>query len=99
MNQLNPELKRLLRWARQSPVLPPEEVSQGFSQRVVRQHWSSGPVHDSPGMWQRVILGSVWPATAILLLGLAILMLQKFNNHDSYELLPAYEVVSAELIP
>jgi len=98
MNRLNPELKRLLRWAREAPALPPAEMPLGFSQRVATK-WDRLVDRDSLGMWQRAILGSVWPATAVILLGLTILIVQRFTSNSFYGLSQAYPVVSLELVP
>jgi hypothetical protein len=98
MNQLNPELKRLLRWARKAPALAPEDCSWGFPQRVVKR-WCGLPAGDAPGHWQRVISGSIWPAAAVLLVGLAILLVQSFASNSAYDFSPAYQVVSIELVP
>lgn len=98
MNQLNPELKRLLRWARETPALPPAEIPLGFSQRVATQ-WGRRVDRDSLGMWHRAILRSIWPATAVIVLGLAILIAQRFTSNSSYGLSEAYQVVSVELVP
>ena len=35
MSALDPELKRLLKWARNAPISKPEEIPFGFSGRVV----------------------------------------------------------------
>ena len=98
MNKMDPELKRLLRCARQAPTLPPEQCPWSFAERVV-QRWGAFRVQDHLGMWQRVVLGSVWPAAAVLLLGLGILALQRYQANSSYDLSPAYQVVSVDLIP
>lgn len=97
MSEMDPELKRLLRWARQAPALPPAQYPWGFADRVVQRRASW--VQDNLGMWQRVVLGSVWPAAAVLLLGLGILALQHYHSNSSYDLSPAYQVVSLDLIP
>jgi hypothetical protein len=98
MNQLNPELKRLLRWARDSAPVSAEEAPLGFSRKVVRQ-WCLSPARDSFGMWQRAISKLIWPATAIVVLGLTLLMIERFAQNSSYDLSPAYQVVSMEIIP
>jgi len=98
MNQLNPELKRLLRWAREAPALPPAEIPLGFSQRVAARR-SEFSDRGLMGMWQRAIVGSVWPATAVILLGLALLIVQRFTSNSLYGLSQAYTVVSVELVP
>jgi len=98
MNEMDPELKRLLRLSRQAPALPPEQCPWGFADRVV-QRWCAFRVQDNLGIWQRVVLGSVWPAAAVLLLGLGILALQYYHANSSYDLSPAYKVVSVDLIP
>jgi hypothetical protein len=98
MNRLNPELKRLLSWARQAPALPPAEIPLGFSQRIATR-WSGWPTRDLTGMWQRAILRSLWPATAVIVVGLAILIVQRFTSNSFYGLSQAYQVVSVELVP
>ena len=98
MNQLNSELKRLLRWSRQAGSIPPAPAPFGFSQQVVRR-WGRSPANDSFIMWQRAISGLVWPAAVVVLLGMTILMIQRFATNSSYDLSPAYQLVSMELVP
>ena len=98
MNHLNPELKRLMRWAKQASPVPPTAMPLGFSQKVNRA-WAEGPVGDALGMWQRAIARSAWAGAAIILLALAIFMTQWLTASSSYDFGPAYQVVSTDFIP
>jgi hypothetical protein len=97
MNHIPPELKRLMRWAHQAPASP-TELPYGFSQRVVHL-WRTERPFDSLWIWQRAIWKSGWAAALVILFGLAVLALQKGNNRSPYDVSPAFEVVSTELVP
>jgi len=98
MNRLNPELKRIMRWAQQAQPPPRTGAPFGFSQRVVRA-WLSAEATDPLTIWQRAVWKSAWPAAGVILIGLALLTAQRLSSHSPYDVSPAYEVVSTELVP
>ncbi|HZR21687.1 MAG TPA: hypothetical protein VFE51_30675 [Verrucomicrobiae bacterium] len=98
MNQIPPELKRLLHWARQAPAPPADQAPFGFSRRVVNIWLTERPV-DPLWIWQRAIWNSGCAAALVILLGLAVLTIQRFGHKSPYDVSPAYELVSTELVP
>jgi hypothetical protein len=98
MNQLSPELKKLLSWAKQAPREGPNDAPAGFATRVVA-HWNSSPAFSLLGVWQKAIWRSAWAAAAVIILGLALITAQKRQASSGYDLSPAYQLVSTELIP
>jgi hypothetical protein len=98
MNDLNQELKRLMRWAKQAPPLPPAAMPLGFSQKVTRA-WVESPAGDALGMWQWAISRSAWAGAVLILVALAIFMTQWLTAGSAYDFGPAYQVVSTDFIP
>lgn len=98
MNDLRPDLKRLMRWARQAPEQAPAAAPRGFSARVIA-NWHGNPVQPDFALWQTVIWRSAWAAAAVIILGLALLTGQQLRPASFYDVAPACQVVSAELVP
>src|SRR5579872_5655845 len=98
MNDLHPELKRLMRLARQTPPQAPPAAPLGFSTRVVAL-WHGTSTRAEFGLLQKFIWGSACAATAAILLGLAFLTARQLRPASFYELTPAYQVVSTQLVP
>jgi hypothetical protein len=98
MNDLNPELKKLLRWARQAPEQAPPNLPMGFSSRVVT-HWTSMSLRAEFGFWQKAVWGSAFAAAALILIGLALLTVEQLRPASFYDVTPAYQVVSTEFVP
>jgi hypothetical protein len=97
MNPLAPELKRLMRWAKQAPPNSQDTIPPYFAARVVA-HMS----HQQPSLtalWQKAVWGSAWAAAAVILIGAALLTAQKLRPSSPYDFGVAYRVVSMELIP
>lgn len=98
MNRLSPELKRIMQWARQAQPHPLTGPPFGLSQRVV-QAWLGAEATDPLTIWQQAVWKSAWPAAAVILIGLALLTAQRLSSRSPYDVSPAYEVVSTELVP
>ena len=99
MNALKPELRRLMRWAGKAPPSPNTiPMPLGFSRRVVHS-WMSKEAPDPFWIWQRVIGTSAWAAVVVILVGLALVTFQKFSTGSPYDVTPAFEVVSTDLVP
>lgn len=98
MNRLSPELQRLITWARQAPVAQQRVISPGFASRVAA-HWCAPPPLSLVGIWQKAVWGSAWAATAVIVVGLALITVQKLRTDSTYDLSPAYQVVATELVP
>ena len=98
MNRLTPELKRIIHWARQAPRPPEPEPPLGFSRRVV-QAWLTEAAQDPLWAWQCAVWRWAWAAAAVILLGLGLLTAQRSDHSSAYDVSPAYEVVSTQLVP
>jgi hypothetical protein len=98
MNRLSSDLKGLMRWARRAPAPLPPPASFPFSQRVARA-WTSQALPDPLTLWQNAVWRSALAATAVILLGLALLAVQHSTPASPYDFSPAYEIVSSDLIP
>jgi hypothetical protein len=98
MNPLDPELKKLMRWARQAPQSTPAPMPFGFSSRVT-ERWSSIQPASEFVLWQKAIWGSAWAAAAVILLGMTMLTAQKLQTNSPYDFSAAYQVVSMKWVP
>jgi hypothetical protein len=98
MNGLDPELKRLMRLAKPPPEVPPVAAPIGFATRVATR-WCSTSAFSLFGIWQKAIWGSALAAAAVIVLGLALITAQRLQTNSTYDVSPAYQVVSTELIP
>ena len=97
--QMDPQLKRLLKWARAVPAQTPQEAPWGFSHRVV-QNWLESEPYEAFGMWQSAVVKSAWVSAAIILAGLALLTVQRVEEKSGYNLPTAsYELVSTRMVP
>jgi hypothetical protein len=50
-------------------------------------------------LWQQAIWKTAWAAAAVIIAGLALLTVQKLDQKSPYDVSPAYQVVSTELVP
>ena len=93
MSGLPPELKQLMRWARQAPPIKPPQVPLGFAGRVIALRTDPQP-NDllAFGGW-------AWAAATLILVAGALLLAQKLQPSSPYDLTPAYQVVSIKFIP
>jgi hypothetical protein len=98
MNRLDPELKKLMRWARQAPEPTPAPMPFRFSSRVAECWNSIQPVSEFL-VWQKAIWGSAWAAMAVILLGMTMLGFQKLRTSSPYDFSPAYQAVSLKFVP
>jgi hypothetical protein len=98
MNRLDPQLKRLMTLARQAPGEPPASVPAGFATRVTAR-WRVPESFNFLPIWQKAIWGSGWAAAAVIVCGLAMLTAQKLRANSTYDVSPAIQLVSTELVP
>jgi len=98
MSRLSPDLQRLITWSRCAPQSPPSAAPLGFAARVASRWCSPSPVNLF-GIWQRAIWGSAWAAAAVIVTGLALLAAQKMETNSTYDVSPAFQVVSTDLVP
>ncbi|SRR5579871_1885465 len=98
MNRIDPELKRLFRWAGSAQPAAPPRAPLGFGHRVV-QLWLRGEPKGAFWVWQTAVVRSAWAAAAIILAGLALLTAQRAGQKSAYDFTSAYEVVSTQVVP
>lgn len=98
MNHLDPEIRRLLRWAKTAPPRARPVMPAGLAGRIVAR-WLSGPEPDPWLLWQRAVWASAWAAVAVIGIGLVLLNSQRLGTGSAYDFSPAYQVVSTELVP
>jgi hypothetical protein len=98
MNRLSPELEKLITWARRAPQVPPAAAPMGFAARVAA-NWGAPSPLNLFAIWQKAIWGSAWAAAAVIVLGIALLTAQKLEANSTYDVTPAFQVVSTELVP
>lgn len=97
MNPLSPELRRLIARAKTAPPWPVPPVPAGFAARVLAGCDNPGAA-DLLQTWSRAVWASAWAAVGIIGLGLVLLRSER-QMHSAYDLSPAYQVVSTELVP
>jgi hypothetical protein len=98
MNRLTPELQRLITWAKAAPEAAPPQAPPGFASRVSAR-WFNAPLPDLLMIWQKAVWASAWAAAAIIGLGLVLLNSQRSGANSPYDVSPAYQVVSTQLVP
>ena len=96
MSALDPELKRLLEWARNAPVSKPEEVPFGFSGRVLASRQPARP----PTLFeqlQETAWGLSWVALALIVCGAIVLLSQRLSPPPTEEVSSALNFLASNL--
>lgn len=98
MNQLDPELRRLIRWARKagtdSPAGPPTGSSCRFAAR-----WRDAAGIDEPPTWQRLQFTASWCSLAIVAAGLVFWGSRYYHATTAYDFAPAYQLIAQNVAP
>jgi hypothetical protein len=97
MSRLNPQLKKLVRWAAHAPPTAPRVIPPGFAARVTARQGDSPA--SSVLSWEMNLWDWAWTGAAVVLLTVAVLAFQKLHPASPYDLSPAYQVVSIEFVP
>jgi hypothetical protein len=98
MNSLDPELRRLIRWARQAPEPPPEPPPLGFVARVAAR--AAGELAPpQPAWWLRLQDLALWSSLAIVVLGLTLATRQVRAPATAYDLAPAFQFAAHTIAP
>ena|SRR2546425_9703907 len=97
MNRLDPDLKRLMRWARQAPPRA-EQAPFGFASRVVA---NSGAQPALPAILtlQRWVGLSAWFSAAVILCGGIFFASQIRDSASVFNFAPAYQFVARSIAP
>lgn len=98
MNDFDPELRRLIRLARTAQPAPLPAIPSGLANRIVHA-WRQPTTIDMFAVWQLAVWRSAWVALAVIVLGLAVLTVQKLDTDSPYDVSPAIQVVSANFVP
>lgn len=98
MMPLKPELNRLMQWARQAPEPIPGPMPPGFADQVLRR-WKQPATEGEFVVWQQAICRAAWAAAALILFELVLLSAQQLRPAPSYDVTPAFQVVSSEFVP
>lgn len=99
MSPLIPEFRRLVAWAKDAPKAAPQRpIPPGFASRVAAR-WCATSSPNLLMVWQEAIWASAWAAAAIIVLGLVLLNSERLGTTSAYDVSPAYQVVSTDLIP
>ena len=96
MSPLDPELKRLLQWARTTPASKPEEIPFGFCGRVLASRQPAQP----PTLFdelQRTAWGLSCVALALIVCGAIVLMSQRSFSPASEEVSSALNFLASNL--
>jgi len=96
MNELNPELKRLLKWAHQARSSSPEEAPFGLSSRLAG---SVKPVRRPLLLLeiQEVAWGLSWVAAGLIFCGALLLLQQRSSTPATPELSSALSFLASNL--
>ncbi len=98
MNQLDPELRRLIRWARQAPAGPDPEPSYGFATRVAARCRAAGQEAE-PGWAHRLRWSASGLSLLIVAAGLAFWLDQRQEATNAYNVVPTLQLAAHNLAP
>lgn len=96
MNSLDPELRRLIRWARQAPGPVPEPPPLGFLARVAARAAGELPAPE-PGWWVRLQNLALWSSLAIVVVGLTLA--NRHGRAPAYDVTPAFHFAAHTIAP
>lgn len=100
MNHLDPDLKRLMKWAQRvpDPDPAPAEVPFGFSSRVVAR-WHPD---ESPALFaelQRALPFAAWISGAVIIVGVAFFVSQQQRSSTADTVVTSYQVLAKSIVP
>lgn len=98
MNQLDPELRRLIRWCGDPEPGWPGHTAPGFTARVIAR-WRSDRAPAEPRWWLRVEQATVWACGILLVLGIGFWASQRPDPNLAQGLVPAYQLAARQLAP
>lgn len=98
MNQLDPELKRLIRWSRAADPSAPEEAAFGTAGRIASR-WGATIRQAEPAWWPRLQLATAGMSLLCLAAGLLFWSNQAKLSANAYDFSPAYQLVARNIAP
>ena len=97
MNRLNPNLKRLMQWAR-SGSAERFEIPPGFAARMAARAQQEPSLSDTEILQAVILLRLLrpigWVSATTILAGLVVLFLQDPVGASTLDLIPAYQLVA-----
>lgn len=94
MNQLDPHLKRLLRWSRQVPL--PDEAPPGFSTRVAAR-WNQNQT--AFPLMQTYVTVAAWVSALVILCGVIFFAKQTRAPKIALDFTSAAQFVASHITP
>ena len=98
MNRLNPELKRLMNWARPGPAQKPDQAPLGFATRVLAGLESE---HPAPALvvLERLVAISAWASAVVIVCGLIFLASQPRSSESALNFTSPYQFLAKNILP
>ena len=98
MNHLDPDLKRLMKWAQRAPDTSASEAPFDFSTRVVaRWHPEESPT--LLAAWQRAVTFAGWVSGLIIIVGVAFFLTQQQPVSTADNFVVTYQVLAKSIAP
>ncbi|MBI4659306.1 MAG: hypothetical protein HY735_10735 [Verrucomicrobia bacterium] len=98
MNHLEPELKRLMNWARHGLAPKPDQAPLGFSRRVLAG-LESEQTAPSPLVFERLVAISAWASTVVIVCGLIFFASQTRSGESVLNFTSAYQFLAKNILP
>ena len=98
MNRLDPDLKRLMKWAQHAPESASSEAPFGFSTRVVAR-WQPRESASLLAAWQRAVTFAGWISGLIIVAGVAFFLTQREPANTADNFVAAYQVLAKSITP
>lgn len=98
MNELNPELRRLIQWSRTGHIPADETVPPGFGARVAVR-WQAQNHLPPAWSWGPLERWTAWACTLVLMASLGLWASQRAEPAMAYDLLSVYQVAVRNLTP
>lgn len=98
MNQLDPELRRLVRWARQAEATPEIPVPFGFATRVAALSRAAAP--EAEPRWAHQLRWSVaCLSLGVMVFGAVVWAGERRAANNAYNLIPTFQLAAHNLAP